>query len=85
MNVDGVFGRYGLFPLHHPQMLPHQHDFKVFFVPGHAHHCGDIQHKFPDKQYHAKEHLALDFLSSRQTKPCKLIPLAGFFQPFFLF
>ena len=34
-----------------------------------------VQHKFPDKQDNTKEHLPLDFRSSRQTKPGKLSTL----------
>lgn len=80
---DWIFQPYTarLFSLRNPQLLPQEQDFKVLFVPGHTHYRGEIQHKFLNKQYHAKEHRALDFLSSYQTKPCKLISLAGFFQP----
>jgi hypothetical protein len=58
-----------LFSLDDPQLLAQQQDLQVFFAlrqPGDRRH---IQHKFPDKQHDTKEHLALDFRSSRHTKP----------------
>jgi hypothetical protein len=67
-----------LFSLDDPQLLAQLQDLQVFFILRQPADRRHIQHKFPDKQHHTKEHLTLDFQSSCHTEPRKLITLAGF-------
>jgi len=46
--------------LYDPQLLPQQHDFQVFFVFIHPTDRDHIQHEFPHKQNHLKNHTLPD-------------------------